>query len=205
MKVVGEERMLWKACICAWNFTFTFYQMCWGSDIIVRKLYCSSDRTVSDYVFSCILYVMCGLIWTAFVFSEVVGSSLNSVLFWLIVNYKADLVVVFSVDSNVRNPIFRRVCKNAKSGYELRHVCLSACPTIHMEYLGSHWMDLYEIWYLSIFWKSVKKIQVSLKFDENHGYFTLRPIYIFDPISPSSCCCNGMMWFIFLITDECVM
>jgi hypothetical protein len=32
-----------------------------------------------------------------------------------------------------------------------------------MEKLGSHWMDMYEIWYLKILRKSVEKIQVSLK------------------------------------------
>jgi hypothetical protein len=29
-----------------------------------------------------------------------------------------------------------------------------------MEKLGSHWMDAYEIWHLSIFPKSAEKIQV---------------------------------------------
>jgi len=31
-------------------------------------------------------------------------------------------------------------------------------------------MDFHEIWYLSIFWKSFKNLQVSLKCDENNGY-----------------------------------
>jgi hypothetical protein len=44
-------------------------------------------------------------------------------------------------------------------------------------------MDFYEILYLSIFWKSVDKIQVSLKSDKNKGNFIWRPIYIFDHIS----------------------
>jgi len=34
--------------------------------------------------------------------------------------------------------------------------------------------------------KSAKKIQVSLKSEKNSGYFTWRPIYIFDHISLSS-------------------
>jgi hypothetical protein len=41
-----------------------------------------------------------------------------------------------------------------------------------MKQLGSHWMDFHEIWYLSIFRKSVKKIEVSLLSDKNNG--TLR-------------------------------
>jgi hypothetical protein len=48
-----------------------------------------------------------------------------------------------------------------------------------MEQLGSHWTDFHEIWYLSIFRKSVKKIRVSLILDKNNGYFTWRPIYDF--------------------------
>ena len=49
-----------------------------------------------------------------------------------------------------------------------------------MEQLHSKWVDLHEIWYLSIFKKSVEEIQVSLKYDNNDGYFTWWPIYIFD-------------------------
>jgi hypothetical protein len=43
-------------------------------------------------------------------------------------------------------------------------------------------MDFHEIIYLSNFWKSVKKIQFSLKSDKNNGYFTWKPIYIFDQV-----------------------
>jgi hypothetical protein len=45
--------------------------------------------------------------------------------------------------------------------------------------------DFHKILYLSIFRKSVERIQVSWKSDKNNGYFTLRPIYIYD-ISLSS-------------------
>jgi len=55
-----------------------------------------------------------------------------------------------------------------------------------MEQLGSHWTDRREIIHLNIFRKSVEKIQVSLKSDKNTGYFTWRPIYIFDRISLTS-------------------
>jgi len=41
-----------------------------------------------------------------------------------------------------------------------------------MEKLGVNWMGYYEIWYLSIFRKSVEKNQVSLKPGNNNGYFT---------------------------------
>jgi len=36
----------------------------------------------------------------------------------------------------------------------------SVCPSVCIEQLGSHSMDFNEIWYLSIFQKSVKKIQI---------------------------------------------
>ena len=48
-----------------------------------------------------------------------------------------------------------------------------------MKQLCSHWTDFHEIWYLSIFRKSIEKIQVWLKSDNNNGYFTWVPIYIF--------------------------
>ena len=53
------------------------------------------------------------------------------------------------------------------------------CLSVHMEQLSFHWTDCHEILYLSIFWKSIKKIQVSLKCNKNNGYVTWRPICIF--------------------------
>ena len=52
--------------------------------------------------------------------------------------------------------VSRRVRKIEISDYYHRHVCLSVC----MEQLGPHWTDFHEIWYLTIFRKSVEKIQV---------------------------------------------
>jgi len=49
-----------------------------------------------------------------------------------------------------------------------------------MEKLGSHWADFYQIWYLNIFRRYIEKIQISLKFENNNGYFTRRPMYIYD-------------------------
>jgi hypothetical protein len=42
---------------------------------------------------------------------------------------------------------------------------------VYMDQHGSHWIDFHE-WYLSIFKKSVEKMQVSLKSDKNNGYIT---------------------------------
>jgi len=50
---------------------------------------------------------------------------------------------------------------------------------VSMERPGSHWTDFHEIWYLRIFRKAVKKIQVSLKSVKNNWYFTWRAIRIF--------------------------
>jgi hypothetical protein len=41
-------------------------------------------------------------------------------------------------------------------------VCLSACLPVIVKRLGSHWTNFNEIWYFSIFRKSVEEIQVSL-------------------------------------------
>jgi hypothetical protein len=40
-----------------------------------------------------------------------------------------------------------------------------------MEQLGSHWMNIQKIFYLSILRKYVEKIQIHLKYDKNKGYF----------------------------------
>ena len=49
--------------------------------------------------------------------------------------------------------------------------------SVHTE-LGSCWKDLYEVSYMSIFRKSVEKIQISWKYDKNNGYFIWKPKYI---------------------------
>jgi hypothetical protein len=41
-----------------------------------------------------------------------------------------------------------------------------------MQQLSSHRMEFREILYLSIFWKFVEIIQVSLKYDKTNGQFT---------------------------------
>jgi hypothetical protein len=65
---------------------------------------------------------------------------------------------------------------------------MSFCPcvslSVSMEQLGSLWTDFHEIWCLSIFRKSVEKIQVSLKYEKNKGYFT-KDHYTFFTISRS--------------------
>jgi hypothetical protein len=49
------------------------------------------------------------------------------------------------------------------------YVCLSVCLSFRMQQLGSHWTDFHETLYLSIFRKSVEKIQDSLIPDKNNG------------------------------------
>jgi hypothetical protein len=68
--------------------------------------------------------------------------------------------------------------------YYLHNACQSVfsyfCPSVRMKQLGSHWTDFHEIWCFSIFRKSVEKVQVALKSDNYNGWFTWRPIYIYD-------------------------
>jgi hypothetical protein len=64
----------------------------------------------------------------------------------------------------------------------------SVCPSVRMDQLGFHWMDFHEIWYMSIFRKSVEKIQVSLKLDNNNGYFTGTPVAY-----PGRLCSNNLV------------
>jgi hypothetical protein len=49
---------------------------------------------------------------------------------------------------------------------------MSVRLSVLMEKLGSLWTDFNEVWCLITFRKSVEKIQVSLKSDQNNGYFT---------------------------------
>jgi hypothetical protein len=49
---------------------------------------------------------------------------------------------------------------------------ISVRPTVRVEKLDSHYTDFHKILYLTIFRKSVKKIRVSLKFDDNNEQFT---------------------------------
>ena len=63
--------------------------------------------------------------------------------------------------------------------------CLPVCPSVHMEQLGSHWTDFHEIWYLSIFRKSVEKIQDWLKSNNND--------YVGEDISKFMIMCRWML------------
>ena len=50
------------------------------------------------------------------------------------------------------------LAKLRKATITFLSVCLSVCPSIRTERLGSHWTDFHEIWYLGIFRKSAEKI-----------------------------------------------
>jgi hypothetical protein len=59
----------------------------------------------------------------------------------------------------------------------------SVCLTVHLQQLISHWTGFQEILYLSVFRKSVAKIQIWLKYDNNNWYFNplntkRRPLYL---------------------------
>jgi hypothetical protein len=62
----------------------------------------------------------------------------------------------------------------------LRKTTISVVVSVRMEKLGSHRTDFLEIWYLSVFRKSIEEIQVSLKYDKNNGYFTWRHTCMYD-------------------------
>jgi hypothetical protein len=71
--------------------------------------------------------------------------------------------------------VFRRVRKIAKETISFvvsvfLSVRPSVCPSDRMEQLDCHWADFYEICYLSIVRKSVKKNQVSLQSDKKRWW-----------------------------------
>jgi len=49
-----------------------------------------------------------------------------------------------------------------------------------MEQLCYNWKEFHEIKFWNIILKSVQKIQVLLKFENNNLHFTLRPLHIHD-------------------------
>jgi len=61
--------------------------------------------------------------------------------------------------------------KIAKKKKTTRFV-MSVRMSVHMEQLSSHWRDFHEVRCFRIFRKSVEKIEISLKSDENNAYFT---------------------------------
>jgi len=57
-------------------------------------------------------------------------------------------------------------------------VRLSVGTELPLDRFSYYWTDFCYIWDLSIFRKSVEKMQVSLKSNTNNGYFTWRPLCI---------------------------
>ena len=54
---------------------------------------------------------------------------------------------------------------------KLRKATISFVMSVRTEHLVTHRTNFHEFLYLSIFRKTVLKIQVSLKYDKNDGYF----------------------------------
>jgi len=63
------------------------------------------------------------------------------------------------------NRDFRRLRKIAESENSLRNMCPSVRPSVCMEQLCSHWTDVYEILYLSIFF--FENLPGKFKFHSN--------------------------------------
>ena len=71
--------------------------------------------------------------------------------------------------------VFAKLWKTTIS-FVMSALCPSVRPSIYMEQLEPHWMEVREILYLSI----------SLKSDKNTGYFIRKPTYIYGSISYNS-------------------
>ena len=70
--------------------------------------------------------------------------------------------------------IFRRVGKIAKSDCQLRHICPSVRPFLHVEELGSHRTDSYEIWYLRVFRKFRRENSSFIKIKQEYCVLYMR-------------------------------
>jgi len=81
-----------------------------------------------------------------------------------LVFYSGNSVQHYTKPASFVPRLFRRVREIAKYNYQIRHVCLSVCPSIRpsvrMKQLGPQWTDFHEILYLSTFRKFVEKIKV---------------------------------------------
>jgi hypothetical protein len=86
------------------------------------------------------------------------------------------VALCFSTRSNCCKEINFYACLQNCEKWPLVLSCLS----IHSKQLVSHWMDFYVISYLWVFWKSVRKIWVWLKFVKYKVYLTLRPACVYD-------------------------
>ena len=78
---------------------------------------------------------------------------------------------------------FRSVRKTAESDNKLRQVCLSISvrpPALNNSVPTGRIFMKFDIWVF--FEKLSRKFQVPLKSNKNNGYFTCRPIHIFDHV-----------------------
>jgi hypothetical protein len=58
-------------------------------------------------------------------------------------------------------------------------ICPSVCLSVRVYQRISHWTDFREIWYWGLLRKSVEKLQICLKSDNNIGQFTWRRKYYY--------------------------
>jgi hypothetical protein len=65
---------------------------------------------------------------------------------------------------------------------KLRKAAVSFVTSACMEQLCPHWMNFYEIWYLSVFRESGYKIKVLSKYENNNWCYKWRTVYICDNI-----------------------
>jgi len=42
-----------------------------------------------------------------------------------------------------KTEVYMHARRSVKSNYQLHHVCLSICPPVYTEQLGSHWTDFH--------------------------------------------------------------
>jgi len=64
--------------------------------------------------------------------------------------------------------------------------------SVRVKQLEFHWTNFCEILYLSIFWKSLEKIQVSWKSPKRNRQFTWKPMHIYGRISLNSSKLRGL-------------
>ena len=93
---------------------------------------------------------------------------------WILTRFSSDNIFYFYV-------IYIILCKRFLGAFaKSRKAAIGFVMSVLPRHLGYHWTDFHDTRYLRIFRKSTDKIQVSLKSDKSNGYFTWRPMCLYD-------------------------
>ena len=98
--------------------------------------------------------------------------------FWLLMCYEFIRTFQLHLSQNGRDVWNMKVDNFLGVFAKLQKVTITFVMSVHPSIHPHGTTFLWNFWYLSIFWKSAKKIQVPLKSNKNNRYFIWRPMHI---------------------------